>query len=103
MPAVMQILCSMIDHGMPLEEAFAQPRIDVSGMDIVTINERLWEPIPEVLAQQHDTRIVTPGPYPLAFACPSAVMHDRVDGLNYGTAEISQPWADAVVEPDRAS
>lgn len=103
MPAVMQILCAMIDHGMSLEEAFAQPRIDVSGTEMVAISDRLWDPIPEVLAAHHPTRIITPSPYPLAFACPSAVMHDLVDGYRYGTAEISQPWADAVVEPDTLS
>lgn len=100
MPAVMQILCAMIDHGMSLEEAFAQPRIDVSGTDEVAISDQLWDPVPQMLAEQHPTRIVTPSPYPLAFACPVAVMHDLIDGHHYGTAEVSQPWADAVVEPD---
>lgn len=100
MPAVMQILCAVVDHDMSLEEAFAQPRIDVSGTDQVAISDRLWDPVPQMLAEHHPTRLITPSPYPLSFACPTAVMHDLIDGLHYGTAEISQPWADAVIEPD---
>lgn len=98
MPAVMQILCSIVDHGMSLEEAFAQPRIDVSGSEEVVIDERLWDPIPEALAAHYSTRRATAAPYPLSFACPSGIMHDLLDGYRYGTAEISQPWADAVAQ-----
>jgi len=98
MPAVMQILCFLLDHGMSLEEAFAQPRIDMSGAD-VAMSQRLSGTIREALSERYSARTLGDAPYPLAFACPSAVLHDLVDDYRYGTAEVSQPWADAVATP----
>ncbi|MCB1970513.1 MAG: gamma-glutamyltransferase [Geminicoccaceae bacterium] len=99
LPAVTQIMSFVFDYHMPLEDAFAQPRIDVSGEDMVTISQDLWNPIPQTLAAHHPTRIVQARVYPNSYACPVAVLHDKVDNHHYGTAEVIHPWADAVAEP----
>lgn len=99
LPAVTQILSFVLDYHMSLEEAFAQPRVDVSGDDLVTVSADLWSPIPETLAAHHPTRIVQARVYPNSYACPVAVLRDKVDNHHYGTAEVINPWADAVPEP----
>ena len=101
LPAVTQILSFLLDYHMSLEEAFAQPRIDVSGEDLVTISADLWNPIPQTINAHHPTRTVQAKPYPASYACPVAVLHDRTDNHHYGTAEVINPWADAVAEPSR--
>ena len=41
LPAVLQISSFLIDHGMDLEDAFHQPRIDASGGDTVAFDPLL--------------------------------------------------------------
>ncbi len=96
LPAVLQILSFVLDHGMALEEAFAQPRIDVSGDDTVTMSRDLDAAVQAALAEAHGAVAVRAQAYPLRFACPVAVLHDLVLDDQYGTAEVIHPWADAV-------
>ena len=41
LPAVLQVASFLMDFGLGLEEAFHQPRLDVSGPDLVTVDARL--------------------------------------------------------------
>ena len=95
--AVMQLSLFMMDHGMSLEQAFHQPRIDVSG-DLGEVLADASLPA-DVLAALQANFSVTPTRnqvFPYAFACPSGVLRER--GMNMGCAEIMSPWGDAVAE-----
>ena len=94
LPAVLQLALFLIDHRMGLEDAFATPRIDVSGPEIATMDTRLAAPIQTALASQLGAKPYRPRAYPLGFACPSAVLRDA-EGTNWSTAETMQPWAGA--------
>ena len=97
-PAVFQISSFLIDHGMTLEDAFHQPRIDASGGDTVGVDPRLTQSIQEALAAKFPivpTELVV---YPTNFACPSAVFNDPVSGEHFGTTDVMSPWSGAVSE-----
>lgn len=96
MPAVMQILSFVFDYEMSLEEAFAQGRIDVAGDGAVTMSRDLPEAARDALLEAFAAEPVRALAYPNRFACPVAVLHDLVESDHYGTAEVIQPWADAV-------
>lgn len=96
MPAVMQILSFLLDYHMSLEEAFAQGRIDVAGDGSVTMSRDLPAEVQEALAAACQAVPATAVAYPNRFACPVAVLHDLIENDQYGTAEVVNPWADAV-------
>ena len=50
LPAVFQVASFLIDHGMSLEDAFHQPRIDASGGDTVSVDPRLPDAMRKALA-----------------------------------------------------
>jgi gamma-glutamyltranspeptidase/glutathione hydrolase len=96
MPAVLQIASFLIDHGMALEDAFHQPRIDASGGDTVGVDPRLPETIRNALAAKYpinETELVV---YPTNFACPSAVLRDAASGEFQGITDVLSPWSGAV-------
>jgi gamma-glutamyltranspeptidase/glutathione hydrolase len=100
--AVLQLSSFLLDHGMSLEEAFHQPRIDVSGNGEVTADQALGETVLAALAQAMPVTPVRRTVFPYAFACPAGVLRDN--GLNMGCTEVMSPWGDAVAgEPDRAA
>ncbi|NML47211.1 gamma-glutamyltransferase [Ramlibacter sp. G-1-2-2] len=94
--AVMQLSAFLIDHDMTLEEAFHQPRIDVSGSGAVTADRSLAPEIVQALAAAMPTTTARRTVFPLAFACPAGVLRDN--GRNMGCTEIMSPWGDAVAE-----
>ena len=94
--AVLQIASFMIDHGLTLEEAFHQPRIDMSGAGRVTADRTLPRPVLDALAQAFATTITPRTGYPYAFAHPAAVL--REGDTNTGCTEIMSPWGDVVAE-----
>ena len=96
MPAVMQILSFVFDYDMPLEEAFAQARIDVAGDGTVTASRDLAEAVQDALGDTFGAVQARATAYPMRFACPVAVLHDLIENDHYGTAEVIHPWADAV-------
>jgi gamma-glutamyltranspeptidase/glutathione hydrolase len=96
LPAVLQLLSFILDNHMSLEEAFAEPRIDVSGDELVTMSRDLDEEVRAALAEAHGATTVRAEVYPMRFACPVAVLHDLLLDDRYGTAEVIHPWADAV-------
>jgi gamma-glutamyltranspeptidase/glutathione hydrolase len=98
MPAVFQISSFLIDHGMRLEDAFHQPRIDASGGDTVSVDPRLPAAVRDALAAEFpvvDTELVV---YPTNYACPSAVLRDNQEGMHYGASDVMSPWSGAVAE-----
>jgi gamma-glutamyltranspeptidase/glutathione hydrolase len=99
--AVLQLATFLSRFGMSLEEAFHQPRIDVSGSPQVaadpTLGPQVFEALEQVMPVVSSRRLV----YPYAFACPAGVLRDR--GLNSGCTEIMSPYGDAVAEPVQAA
>jgi gamma-glutamyltranspeptidase/glutathione hydrolase len=98
MPAVTQVLSFLVDWGMTLEEAFHQPRLDVSGEGRATLDTRLAPAVEREVAALMPVLREPVGVYPVQFASPSAVLRDAASGLNHGMAEIASPWSGAVAE-----
>jgi gamma-glutamyltranspeptidase/glutathione hydrolase len=94
--AVLQIASFLIDHGLTLEQAFHQPRIDVSGGGKATADRTLPRPVLDALAAAMPTTTALRTNFPYAFANPSAVLRDGK--TNMGCTEIMSPWGDAVAE-----
>lgn len=92
--AVMQLTSFMVDHGLSLEEAFHQPRIDVSGASRVIADKELSPEIIETLRKVLPLVEARRTPYPYSFACPAGVMRDGE--LNMGCTEIMSPYGDSV-------
>ncbi len=99
-PAVLQIASFLIDHGMSLEDAFHQPRIDASGGEHVGVDPRLPQEAEHALGEKfptHSTELVV---YPTNFACPSAVLNDLGTGERFGMSDVMSPWSGAVAEKE---
>jgi gamma-glutamyltranspeptidase/glutathione hydrolase len=94
--AVLQIISFMLDHGLTLEEAFHQQRIDMSGAGKATADRTLPQGVLDALAAAFPTTTAVRTNFPYAFACPAAVLRDG--DLNMGCTEIMSPWGDAVAE-----
>ena len=100
MPAVLQLASFLADFGMSLNDAMHQPRIDVSGTETVTFDQRLDENIQGALAASFETRPVQHGVYPTLFACPNLVGADA-DAVNKVAASfVMSPWAQVAREED---
>ena len=94
--AVLQLSSFLIDHGMSLEDAFHQPRIDVSGGTQVVADAALPAEVLAALAAEFSLSAVRRQVYPYAFACPSGALREGLD--NMGCTEVMSPWGDAVAE-----
>ena len=93
---VMQIASFMIDHGMSLEDAFHQPRIDMSGGDTLIADRLLAPEVLQALGEAFATQTAPRTVFPYAFACPAGVL--REGAMNMGCTEIMSPWGDAVAQ-----
>lgn len=96
LPAVYQISSFLIDHGMTLDDAFHQPRIDASGGDTVGVDPRHSEATTQALAGKFPISMTELVVYPTNFACPSAVLHDPKTGEHQGISDVMSPWSGAV-------
>ena len=94
--SVMQLSSFIMDHGLTLEQAFHQPRIDVSGGSNVIADRMLSAEVMQALAQEMPVAVARRNAYPYAFACPAGVMRDG--DMNMGCTEIMSPYGDAVCE-----
>jgi gamma-glutamyltranspeptidase / glutathione hydrolase len=94
--AVLQIISFLMDHGLTLEEAFHQQRIDMSGGPNVTADRTLPQPVIDALVGEFSTSAAARTNFPYAFASPAAVLRDGE--LSMGCTEIMAPWGDAVQE-----
>jgi gamma-glutamyltranspeptidase/glutathione hydrolase len=93
---VLQMASFLIDHGMTLEQAFHQPRIDMSGGERVIADRTLPHEVLEALAQAYPTTTARRSVFPYPFAVPAGVL--REGDVNTGCTEIMSPWGDAVPE-----
>lgn len=93
-PCVFQLISFMHDFGMDLDAAFAQPRIDVSGKPIVTVDARLTGPVLDALAARHPVHVEQNGVLPEGFAVCNAVMQGK-DGAQSAAVHLAMPWSKA--------
>jgi len=98
LPAVLQMASFLVDHGMALETAFHQPRLDVSGPELVTRDARLDLALDPDALGGAASRALSAQVTPLLFAYATAVLEDGTDGWRWGMTEPMQPAADAVAE-----
>ena len=94
--SVMQLSSFIMDHGLSLEDAFHQPRIDVSGGGNVIADRTLSAEIKESLQTVMPVVEARRNAYPYAFACPAGVLRDG--DMNMGCTEIMTPYGDAINE-----
>jgi gamma-glutamyltranspeptidase/glutathione hydrolase len=80
---------------MDLEQAFHQPRIDVSGGGQVIMDPLLGESVFSALNQALPTSTARRSVFPYAYACPAGVM--RNGSVNTGCTEIMSPYGDAAL------
>lgn len=90
-PALFQLISFMHDFAMDLDAAFRQPRIDVSGGPVVTVDPRLGDDILDAIAARHPTVVEQSGVRPTSFATPNAVMRDKAGGQS-AVVHIATPW-----------
>ena len=100
-PAVLQIASFLIDHGMGLEDAFHQPRIDASGGGHVGVDPRLPQEVRSALGERFAVHPAELAVYPTNFACPSAVLDDPRSGERFGMSDVMSPWSGAAAEKER--
>lgn len=94
LPAVLQLSSFMADFDMSLEDAFHQPRIDVSNPEMVIADQLLPAEVHTALAAEFPKATAARrNLFPYAFACPAGVA--QVNGESQGCTEIMTPWGDA--------
>ena len=93
---VLQLASFLIDQGMSLEEAFHEPRIDMSGEATLIADRALPAHILAELEEAYSTVTARRTVFPYAFAVAAAVL--RRGDMNMGCTEIMSPWGDAVAE-----
>ena len=96
MAAVLQLMTFVADFGMTPEAAAHQPRIDVSGPNLVTADRRLAPDILSALQAEGPTEIVEHGVLPLNFACPNLLMLGADERI--GISDAASPWSAAVAQ-----
>jgi gamma-glutamyltranspeptidase / glutathione hydrolase len=96
LPAVFQLLAMCAEFGFDLDQAFHEPRIDVSGLETVVADRRMPQSTIEALAARFPTTLAEPIEHPYQFTIAGAVR--RRDGINEGAAEPQHPWVEAVAE-----
>ncbi len=94
-PALFQLILFIHDFDMNLNNAFQQPRIDVSGGPGVTVDPRLGDGIVDAIAAKRPIIVEQSGVRPTSFATPNAVMRDK-SGDNSAIAHIATPWPKVV-------
>jgi gamma-glutamyltranspeptidase / glutathione hydrolase len=98
LPAVFQLLAMAADFGFDLDQAFHEPRIDVSGLEVVVADRRMPEATRAALAEAFATVVAEPVEYPFPFTIAGAVR--RSGDMNEGATEPYHPWSEAVSEDD---
>ena len=93
LPAVLQLICFLVDHGMSAEQAIHQPRIDVGGSEGVAVDCRLPDSVFAAINTNFDTSWARHGVYPALFACPNMAIWDTVKKRAYSAAYVPSPRA----------
>ncbi|TNJ40154.1 gamma-glutamyltransferase [Phaeobacter sp. B1627] len=123
--AVAQIASCLTDFGMDIEQAFDQPRIDISGGSGIVADDRLDPAVLAALSAINPVTVTHRSLLPYPFACPAAVLETVPNtgpntgpdtgpntGLEtgpdtgpnsgaqrFGACEVMTAWGDAVAEP----
>ena len=94
--AVLQLISFLVDYRMSVDAAVHQPRIDVSGTELVTIMRELPRPIAAALRTRYEHTQVTPnGVAGFPFALPQIVQR-QADGTMAGGCFVPSPTARVV-------
>jgi gamma-glutamyltranspeptidase/glutathione hydrolase len=96
MAAVLQMLWFVAEFGMSPEAAAHQPRIDVSGPNLVTADRRLSPEITGALEAEGPLQVVEHAVLPVNFACPNLIL--QADGVRTGVSDAISPWSAAVAQ-----
>jgi gamma-glutamyltranspeptidase/glutathione hydrolase len=91
LPAIFQLISYMSDHGLPPEDAWHRPRIDVSKPGDVAVEPLIEPAVRAALEKRFNVSERPRVPYPLGYACPVGVVNEGASRL--GITEVSQPWA----------
>jgi gamma-glutamyltranspeptidase/glutathione hydrolase len=93
LPAVLQLICFLVDHGMSAEQAIHQPRIDVGSAEGVAVDCRLPDNVFAALNSNFNTSWAHHSVYPALFACPNMAVWDAVGKRAYGATYVPSPRA----------
>ena len=92
-PSVFQLLLFMLDYSMDVDETVHQPRIDVSGTDIVTMMAQLPESVQAAIEDNFEQTWIRPnGVAPNHFALPQVIAR-KPDGPMAGACFVPSPHA----------
>lgn len=94
--AVAQIASFLTDFDMDLQQAFDQPRIDVSGETGIVADAALSPSILQELKAVSEVTVARRSLLPYPFACPAGVLDDGHQ--RSGMTERMTAWGDAVAE-----
>ena len=95
-PAVYQIVSFLCDFGMSVEDALHQPRVDVSGTDLLSIMDSMdAEAINRLCATFESTRTRSNAVAPVLFGVPQLIVSES-DGSATGGCFIPSPAASVV-------
>jgi gamma-glutamyltranspeptidase / glutathione hydrolase len=94
-PALAQVLTSVLDDGLSLEAALARPRFDIGLGSVVMADDALPEPVVAALATAFTVRHTQRTVYPRPFAAPAGLLRGA-DGVWEGAADVSYPAAGVV-------
>lgn len=93
-PACFQLTSLLLDFGMSLDEAYAVPRIDVSGEPAILADRRLDPAIVAALQERHPVTVTEQAIGPKSFANPQTVLRDG--DVNWGACATHSPTAKVV-------
>src|ERR1043165_916077 len=96
MAAVLQMLWFVAEFGMSPEAAAHQPRVDVSGPNLVTADPRPAPEIMKALEADGPLQVVEHAVLPVNFACPNLIL--QADGGRTGISDAISPWSAAVAQ-----
>ncbi|WP_236019793.1 gamma-glutamyltransferase [Sabulicella rubraurantiaca] len=96
MASVYQMLSYVADFGMDPEAAAHHPRIDVSGPEGVTADERMGDTVVAALAADAPVEVVEHAVMPVNFACPNLILQH--EGTRVGITDVMSPWSAAISE-----
>ena len=82
---------------MDLETAAHHPRVDVSGPEGATADDRLPAEVLDRLRADGPVELVEHGVMPINFACPNMIQR-APDGRVAGISDAMSPWSAAVAE-----
>ncbi len=94
--AVTQLVAFVHAFGMDPATAAHHPRIDVSGTDTVTADDRLSPDVLNALQGTGPLDVVEHGVLPVNFACPNLIAVQ--DGVRTGISDVMSPWSAALAQ-----